>query len=350
MTRAFEIASILAAPIAAFVLSALATRWLVSQASALSGLIDRPNWRSLHGTAVPRSGGLAVILGFGSVWGLSIPLGLGLPELAWVAVAALPVAGVSLVDDLGHVSVRLRLGVHLGAALILIAGGLAWPALDLPGTDWPLPAPLAWALTLLYVAWMANLYNFMDGMDGFAGGMALFGFAALAVLGWQGGDLGFALAAASVAAAAGGFLTGNFPPARIFLGDVGSSTLGLIAAGFSLWGARRGLFPLWVAWLAFSPFVVDATWTLLARFVRGERIWEAHRGHHYQRLVLAGWGHRKTVLRAYLVMGAAAACAVAAPDLAPQDQWTLLAGWAAIYGLIHWRVGLAERVAATDKP
>ena len=350
MTRTLDIALILAASIAAFALSAVATRWLASRTGALSGPIDRPNARSLHRDPVPRSGGLAVVLAFGSVWALLACLGFGVPELAWVACAALPVAAVSLLDDFGHMPRRLRLGVHLGSAIVLIAGGLAWPAVELPGADWPLSLPLAWALTLLYVAWMANLYNFMDGMDGFAGGMAVFGFGALAVLGWRAGDLPFALAASSVAAAAGGFLTGNFPPARIFLGDLGSSTLGLIAAGLSLWGTKRGLFPLWAAWLAFSPFIVDATWTLLARLARRERIWEAHRSHHYQRLVLAGWGHRKTVLRSYLVMAGAAACAVAAPDLPPQDQWMLLAGWVAIYGLIHWRVALAERVAATDRP
>jgi UDP-N-acetylmuramyl pentapeptide phosphotransferase/UDP-N-acetylglucosamine-1-phosphate transferase len=147
------------------------------------------------------------------------------------------------------------------------------------------------------------------------------------VLGWQGGEHVFSLVAGCTAAACAGFLTSNFPPARIFLGDLGSSTLGLLAAGLSLWGHSRGLFPLWAAWLAFSPFIVDATWTLLHRLARGERIWEPHRSHHYQRLVLAGWGHRKTVLRAYVVMAAAAACAVAAPSLPVWDQWALfLAG------------------------
>lgn len=350
MTLTLQHALALASPALAFALSAAATRELIRRADAVGGLLDHPNARSLHRTPVPRSGGLAVAAGLAAAW-LLLALGAwGAPALAWIAAAALPVAAVSLLDDFGHVSRRVRLAIQSLAALIPIAGGLSWSALDLPGLDWRFPLPLAWALTLLYVVWMTNLYNFMDGMDGFAGGMAVCGFGALAALGWQGGDPGFALAAAGIAAAAGGFLTGNFPPARIFLGDVGSSTLGMLAAGFSLWGAHAGLFPLWAAWLAFSPFIVDATWTLLARLARRERVWEAHRSHHYQRLVLAGWGHRKTVLRAYLVMAGAAACAVAAPRLAPPDRWTLIVAWAAIYGLIHWRVSLAERQAAAQTP
>src|SRR5690606_5547729 len=97
-----------------------------------------------------------------------------------------------------------------------------------------------------------------------------------------------------IASAAAGFLVWNFPPARIFMGDTGSSALGLIAGALSLLGDRRGLFPLWVALLVFSPFLLDATVTLIRRAGRRERFWEAHRSHYYQRLALR-WGHRKTV-------------------------------------------------------
>jgi UDP-N-acetylmuramyl pentapeptide phosphotransferase/UDP-N-acetylglucosamine-1-phosphate transferase len=192
---------------------------------------------------------------------------------------------------------------------------------------------------------MLNLYNFMDGMDGLAGGMASIGFSALALLGWSAGDLPYSLCCAAVAAAAAGFLSGNLPPARIFLGDIGASSLGLLAAGLSLWGASAGLFPLWISWLVFSPFIVDATWTLLRRANHGERLWDAHRSHHYQRLVLAGWGHRRTLYWALALMVAVAASAVAAPRLNTTDQWQLIAGWALIFVLIHLRVGLAERAA-----
>jgi UDP-N-acetylmuramyl pentapeptide phosphotransferase/UDP-N-acetylglucosamine-1-phosphate transferase len=332
----------------AFALSASATAWLARRSHA--GLMDHPNERSLHHTPVPRSGGVGVLLGL-TLPLLALALVQGIdPAQVRLGLAAVLVAAVSLWDDFGHVSRRLRLLAHGVAALVLVTGGLVWSHLDLPGIDWGFPAALALVLTVLYAVWMINLYNFMDGMDGLAGGMGLFGFGALAVLGWQGGEPFFSLVSACTAAACAGFLTSNFPPARIFLGDLGSSTLGLLAAGLSLWGYRRGLFPLWVAWLAFSPFIVDATWTLLRRLARGERIWEPHRSHHYQRLVLAGWGHRKTLLRGYVVMGGAAGCAVAAPALPVRDQWALLLGWAIIYVLIGFRVQLAERQAVPGQP
>ncbi len=335
-----------AAALAGFGVSAGTTRAMCSPGLALLHIMDHPNERSLHQTPVPRTGGLGVLAGLAAGGLVALLLGY-LPEAAtWLAAALALVGAISFLDDRAEVPRRWRLLAHLGAAGLLMAGGLLWTDLDLPWGRWTLPAGLAVVLTGLYVVWMVNLYNFMDGMDGFAGGMAVFGFGALAVLGWQGGDPAFAGAAAVIAAAAAGFLTSNFPPARIFLGDTGSSSLGLLAAGLSLLGTGRGLFPLWAAWLAFSPFIVDATWTLLRRLRHGERLWEAHRSHHYQRLVLAGWGHRKTLVRSYVLMAACAATAVAGAPMAPGDQGWLLALWAGVYVLIHLRVGLAERAAA----
>jgi UDP-N-acetylmuramyl pentapeptide phosphotransferase/UDP-N-acetylglucosamine-1-phosphate transferase len=338
-----------AATVASFLLSVAATWWLSSQGTE-RGPVDYPNARSLHSTPVPRSGGLALLLGMGTpLLGLAA-FGITAAELSWIAAALLPVAGIAYLDDLGEVSRRIRLVAQAGAALLLLSGGLRWGLLDLPGWVLVFPGWVAAVLTLVYVVWLVNLYNFMDGMDGFAAGMALFGFSAFAGLGWLGGVPLFSLASACVALAAAGFLTRNFPPARIFLGDSGSSSLGLLVAAFSLWGADLGLFPLWSAWLAFSPFILDATWTLLARMARRERIWEAHRSHHYQRLVLAGWSHRRTLLHAYPIMAAAAACAVASPRLPPQEQWLLIGAWGMIYIMVHLKVGLVERAAASTEP
>ncbi|WPL10564.1 putative undecaprenyl-phosphate N-acetylglucosaminyl 1-phosphate transferase [Thiorhodovibrio litoralis] len=311
--------------------------------------LDHPNERSLHQQPTPRTGGLAIIAGFslGLVLYISVA---GWPASAQVGrllgallLAVAIVGGVSLIDDLRELPRRYRLLAHILAAAVLVTGGMRWETSGLPGIQTPLPALLVWPLSVLLIVWMINLYNFMDGMDGFAATMALFGFGALAWLGFSQGAWLFALVNALVVASASGFLSLNFPPARLFMGDVGSSVLGLFAAGLSLRGAQQGLFPLWVAVLAFSPFIVDATWTLLRRALKGERVWEAHRSHHYQRLVLAGWSHRKTLVRASVLMAAAALCAVAAPRLAITEQWTLILAWAGIYALIHWRVTLAER-------
>jgi UDP-N-acetylmuramyl pentapeptide phosphotransferase/UDP-N-acetylglucosamine-1-phosphate transferase len=328
--------------VAALVSAAVTIRLAQGHWAALQ-VLDHPNARSLHTRAVPRSGGLAVL----GAWLLALAiLGATLtvpPALAWLTLAVLLVAAVSYWDDRRGLSTRTRLLVHLLAAALLWLGGMRWELLGLPGASVPVPSWLVLPLTLLYSTWMLNLYNFMDGMDGLAGVMAALGFAALAVLGLQAGDLLYAAVCASAASAAAGFLIANLPPARIFLGDVGSSSLGLLAAGLTLWGASNGLFPLWVGWLIFSPFIVDATWTLLRRACKRERLWEAHRSHHYQRLVLAGWGHRRTLSWATLLIAAAASSAVAAVHMPPTEQWQLLGAWALVYALIHLRIGLAER-------
>lgn len=345
-----------AAVLLAFGLSALLSAWLVRApqrpTSSLARILDHPNARSLHCEPTPRTGGLALATGFGA--GLLLVVGgHGWPDteagarLFALVAAALVVGSLSFLDDWRELPRRYRLLGQLGGALLLVAAGLRWDTVGLPGSSAPLPSFLTWPLSLLLIVWMINLYNFMDGMDGLAASMAVFGFGALGWLGASQGDWLFALLNGLVVAAALGFLTANFPPARLFMGDSGSALLGLFAASLSLWGARDGLFPLWVAGLAFSPFILDATWTLLRRAFHGERIWEAHRSHHYQRLVLAGWSHRQTLMRALMLMAAAAACAVAAPRLAPAQQWALMLGWAGIYGIVHYKVKKVERAAAS---
>ncbi|MCU0832870.1 MAG: glycosyl transferase [Chromatiaceae bacterium] len=327
----------------ALLVSAVLTLALVRTARRFERLLDRPNARSLHLSPVPRTGGVAVLAGLLAAAGVALANGVVDGIWGWVGAALLLVALVSFLDDRGEVKPAYRLAAHLAAALILMLGGLRWTIVELPGAAIPLPNVVAVLVLVFYVVWMVNLYNFMDGMDGFAAGMAGFGFAALAALGWRAGDWEFALVNGSIAAAALGFLIGNFPPARIFLGDLGSASLGLLAAACALVGSARGLFPLWIAWLAFSPFIVDATATLLRRLLRGERVWEAHRSHHYQRLVLAGWSHRRTLLWSYLLMGACAATAVAAARMSIGDQWRLLGGWTLIYLLIGYKIRLVER-------
>jgi UDP-N-acetylmuramyl pentapeptide phosphotransferase/UDP-N-acetylglucosamine-1-phosphate transferase len=163
--------------------------------------------------------------------------------------------------------------------------------------------------SLLGIIWMVNLYNFMDGMDGFAASMAIIGLGSLSLAALSAGATTYPLAGALVVVAVAGFAVWNLPPARIFMGDIGSTFLGLLAAVFGLAGIAAGYFPLWVPALVFSPFWVDATYTLAKRIARREAFWQAHRSHFYQRLVLKTGSHRRVLVAELLLM---LACAVSA--------------------------------------
>ncbi len=327
----------------AFLISAVLTRLLLSARSSLS-MLDIPNERSLHDTPVPSGGGIAIaaaVFSTGTVAALAYP---EFTPVAWLGLAAGVVAAVSFADDRGSIRPVYRFGVHLLSAGILIGAGLAPDQLGLPGLALPWPGALSVTFTVLFVVWMINLYNFMDGMDGFAAGMALIGFGTYAILGWQSGNLAFSALSLIVAAAAAGFLLYNFPPARIFMGDTGSSLFGLLVAGFSLWADRERIFPLWIGILVFSPFVVDATVTLIRRVIGRDRVWEAHKTHFYQRLVQVGWGHRRTVLWEYVLMIGCGLSAIALVRAEPFLQWSLLFGWALAYVILMRSIrGLEKR-------
>ena len=269
------------APLTAFTAALLTVWWLAR--SRLSRLaLDRPNERSLHEAPTPRTGGLGILAGTLLAWAVGTP---GLPPVFWIAL--LLMAAVSVLDDFRGLPVATRFAVHI------IAAGLV--AADLLLTDFGFAAAV---LATLATAWMANLYNFMDGSDGLAGGMTLFGFSFYGVAAWMAGGFDFAILSLSIAAAAGAFLIFNFHPARIFMGDAGAVPLGFLSATLGL----LGYWPYWFPALVFSPFIVDASVTLARRILRRERVWRAHRDHYYQRLVRLGWGHRKTALAEYALM------------------------------------------------
>jgi UDP-N-acetylmuramyl pentapeptide phosphotransferase/UDP-N-acetylglucosamine-1-phosphate transferase len=177
--------------------------------------------------------------------------------------------------------------------------------------------------------------------------MTVVGFGAYALAAfWAGSDRAPTLLA--LAAATAPFLLANWPPARIFLGDAGSVPLGFLAAVFGIEGWRQGWWPLWFPLLVFLPFVADATSTLLRRLLGGERVWQGHRDHSYQRLVQLGLGHAGTLaLYAALMIGAAVS-ALAALARAPQAGWYLLAVWVAVLALLfgsvahQWRTRTGE--------
>jgi Fuc2NAc and GlcNAc transferase len=222
-------------------------------------------------------------------------------ELPSETLVALVVSGIVIgvlgfVDDHGHVPAPWRLLGHFGCA----AWVLWWigvPRFEWLHTTFPLGL-LGAVLAALYLVWMQNLYNFMDGVDGIAGVEAVTVGLGGAMIGWMvGGPTGgLHILPALIAAAAGGFLVWNFPPARIFMGDVGSGFLGLMLGGMSIQAAIAHPVLLWSWLVLLGIFVVDATLTLIRRFLRGEHIFLAHRSHAYQHASRQFGSHRQVTL------------------------------------------------------
>jgi UDP-N-acetylmuramyl pentapeptide phosphotransferase/UDP-N-acetylglucosamine-1-phosphate transferase len=331
--------------VVAFAMAALLTHYFVHSTTILP-ILDKPNARSLHHYPIPITGGIAILIAVILSTMIMIQFYLPLPYYGWgLGISSLLIATISFIDDCHHLSIWSRLVVHLLAAYLLLwLGKLELITLVLPGMEWQWPNFCQVGLSLLFIVWMINLYNFMDGMDGFAGGMAVIGFGTLAILGKLAEQPTFMTLNLIIASASGGFLLFNFPPARIFMGDTGASTLGFLAAALSLWGNREGIVPLWIAMLIFSPFIVDASVTLLRRILTGEKFWLAHKSHYYQRLVELGWGHKRTVLLEYLLMIACSISAVFALYSPIYVQWGLLVAWSLIYLLLMYLVSRLEKL------
>jgi UDP-N-acetylmuramyl pentapeptide phosphotransferase/UDP-N-acetylglucosamine-1-phosphate transferase len=277
--------------VAAFVASCLGTRVLVAVLRRRA-VLDRPNERSSHVAPTPRGGGIAVISVGVAAWLALAAAGITPPGAVVAALAAAALALVSWFDDLRGLSP----GVRLLAQFAAVATGIWALPHGAIFQGWLPPGLDAVAGALVWV-WFVNLFNFMDGIDGIDGGEAgAIGIGIVLVAGVGGGiDLGLAAPAVAVAAAAVGFLIWNWAPARIFLGDVGSVPLGYLL-GFLLFElAMRGQ---WAAALILPLyFLADASLTLLRRLARGERVWQAHREHFYQRAVQRGLSHDAVVLR-----------------------------------------------------
>jgi UDP-GlcNAc:undecaprenyl-phosphate/decaprenyl-phosphate GlcNAc-1-phosphate transferase len=275
---------LVAAPLLSFLVAYLLISWLV-KSNALK-ILDFPNSRSLHSTPISRAGGVGLIVAILIGW---MSFSAILPIVLWVGTGLL--ALISLADDMINLSVWKRLFVHFAVAVGFSA------MLLLNSYSWGMVIVIGFAMV-----WMINLFNFMDGSDGLAGGMALIGFGYYGVAALLAGDSEFAMVNFCIMAAAGAFLRFNFHPAKIFMGDVGAVPLGFLAAALGILGWVYELWTLWLPILIFSPFIADATVTLVKRLFRGEKIWQAHHEHYYQRIVQSGFGHRNTALLGYMLM------------------------------------------------
>ena len=283
--------AILMAPfVAAMVTAAVLWFWLRADAAKP---MDVACARSLHEGVVPRIGGLAMAVGV--VVATLLVCEDSLPIVP--ASLALGLLALSSADDWFALPVWPRLLGH-----VVAAGVLAW-SLSMP-TAWAVPIMLA-------IVWMTNLYNFMDGADGLAGAMTIIGFGAYAIVAWP-DQPGLACMALCVAAAAAAFTLFNVSPARVFMGDAGSIPLGFLAGALGLLGWHRGVWPAWFPILVFLPFIADSTVTLGQRLLAGEKPWQAHRNHYYQRVIQLGCSHRCLLASAATLMIGCAGSAVLA--------------------------------------
>lgn len=353
-------------------ISFLVTAWLTA-APAWLRRMDLPNERSSHTTPTPRVGGIGIVAAFvllmpllrimqlsdASNWMLATKFAIAL--LGFVMIAA-----VGLIDDFRPISPSLKWLGQLAAALIAIWGGAIFLRLDLPligvinfgdgAAEFTIPGAI---LTVIWLTGFSNFFNFMDGIDGLAGGVGvIYGLGLSAVCILTGHRL---LGAGSLILAAGclGFLAHNFPPAKIFMGDVGSLFVGYVLAAFAVVTTNSGTrpVPFPVILLLFGTFLHDAIFTLVRRWRRGEKLYQAHRSHLYQRLVIAGRSHRQVTLTYYalsLVLTLAGVAYLYADDRQRvailAASFTLLAGFTVSVYRYEARVGRHRLPMVAESP
>ncbi|MCU1733972.1 MULTISPECIES: MraY family glycosyltransferase [unclassified Pseudomonas] len=245
-------------------------------------IMDIPNARSSHAVPTPRGGGVAIVLAFLLALALLVTDGgPGLHGIIALGGAGALIAIIGFMDDHGHIAARWRLlGHFLAAAWALFwLGGL--PALEVFGAT----LDLGWLgaiIAAFYLVWLLNLYNFMDGIDGIASVEAICACLGACLLYWLGGFEQLLMLPLLLAMAVAGFLYWNFPPARIFMGDAGSGFLGIALGVLSLQAAWVSSQLFWCWLILLGVFIVDATYTLIRRLSRGDKVYEAHRSHAYQ--------------------------------------------------------------------
>ncbi len=236
----------------------------------------------------------------------------------WTVGIAAALCLLSLLDDLGHLAVRLRLAAHLFAstAVVFVVGDVS--LFMLPGF-------------ILGTAWMTNLFNFMDGADGLAGGMAVIGFGAYAMVAVDAGNTELALVCSIICMSSFGCLVWNIYPARVFMGDCGSIPLGFLSAAIGIYGYQNGVWSAHFPFLVFLPFIFDATLTLMMRILRGCDLAEGHREHLYQRFVDQRIGSPTQLLVvAYVIMIGVSTTAFLVSSASAVVGFFAIFGWSAL--------------------
>jgi Fuc2NAc and GlcNAc transferase len=276
--------------IAAFLIAWFATG-IVRGHALRNAILDIPNQRSSHAVPTPRGGGLAIVAAHLAALTALRMLGhlSGAESIALVGGGG-AVAFVGFLDDRRSVAASVRFIVHVAAAIIVVwlIGGVPISGVtDIGRAPW-----IGQLVGIVGITWAINLFNFMDGIDGIAGAEAAFvSLAAGVMIFVMSADVGLVGAFGALGMASLGFLVWNWPPARIFLGDVGSGFLGFMLAALALLVSHRISMTVYVWPILGGVFLVDASVTLIRRMLRGDRWYEAHRAHAYQHLAMDWGGH-----------------------------------------------------------
>lgn len=320
--------------------TALVLRW-----ARQAGWLEPPSSRGLHLEPTLSRGGVGFVLVSAFALAFVLPMsGLAYWQSALLLGGGFGIATMGFIDDANPLPILPRLCVHFSmAAMAIWALG---PVGDLSGLD--LPASLTMTVMLIAWVWMINLFNFMDGIDGLvATGVTTISLAA-AALSVSNANLALALAWAVLAGSTGAFLRWNWPPARIFMGDVGSGYLGYVIALLALMSIRQSAVSVWAMSILLAPFLIDTGFTLARRMGRGDRWYQAHRQHAYQKLALR-WGSHLRVTRGLLgvqvlVMLPLAAAAEWQPQYGPLLALLVCVG----LGCLAWWVGAGTPESAID--
>jgi UDP-GlcNAc:undecaprenyl-phosphate GlcNAc-1-phosphate transferase len=321
--------------IEAFLISFLLTGAML-RFSLKRRLLDVPNDRSSHSIPKPRLGGVAITLAFFVTCGTLFIAGnspLAPPAaLRGMLMGGAVIALVGLWDDLRGMDARVKLLAQFGAAAIPIASGIVLDTFKLPLIGSLALGPLAVPFTLLWIVALINFYNFIDGIDGLAAGIGMIVSAFLALIAGMTGATGIRSFSIVIAGASFGFLRYNFPPARIFMGDMGSTFLGYLFAVLSVVGAKQGI-PAFITVLLLSGVIGDAVLTLVRRALGKEKLFSPHRTHYYQRLTSLGLSHKQVTLLEYLVAILLGVSAL----LAFHREWTFVTFLSVVWiGFFMW--------------
>ncbi len=292
---------ILVSGLAGFFFFALIITGLVRKYSLKNALIDVPNERSSHSIPTPRGGGLSIALSILLVIGLLFFAGWIAMEFALaLGIGGLIVVIIGWIDDHRHIPALWRAISYFIAAgwAIVCLGGLERILL---GSQVLSLGYMGTFLAIFWIVWLTNLYNFMDGTDSMAAIQAICVGLLAGILFWLEGQYGVAIVCFVIAASSCGFLFWNWPPAKIFMGDVGSCTLGFCFGVLAVIGEIEDTVPLVVWFILLAVFIGDATLTLLMRIMKGEKWYQAHKSHAYQRWVQMGASHKRLALGVLLI-------------------------------------------------